>query len=87
VELEEDEAGVIEAAIHDRFMSERMKEFPPPSVSRLLLKMHRVLDKFRDKRIADEELAASLTDEERELIRSRRAAATWTAANMGRKDK
>jgi hypothetical protein len=79
VELEEDEAGVIEAAIHDRFMSERMKEFPP-SVSRLLLKIHRVLDKFRDKRIADEELAASLTEEERELIRSRRA-------NMGRKDK
>jgi hypothetical protein len=72
VELEEDEAGVIEAAIRDKFMPERMKGFPQPA-SRLLEKMHRVLDKFRDKRIADEELAASLTDEEREIIRARRA--------------
>lgn len=34
--------------------------------------MRRVLDKFRDKRRVDEELADSLTDEERQIIRDRR---------------
>lgn len=78
VELEEDEVGVIEAAIREKFMPERLKEFPP-AAGRLLEKMHRVLNKFRDKRVADEEFAASLTDEEREVIRARRA-------GMGRKE-
>jgi len=72
VELEEDEASVIEKAIKDKFMPERLKEFPP-AIERLLGKMRRVLDKFRDKRREDEEFAATLTDEERQIIRDRRA--------------
>jgi tRNA/tmRNA/rRNA uracil-C5-methylase (TrmA/RlmC/RlmD family) len=71
VELEEDEAGVIEEAIREKFMPERLKEFPP-AAERLLGKMRRVLDKFRDKRREDEAFAASLTDEERQIIRDRR---------------
>lgn len=53
-------------------MPERLKELSPEA-ERLLDKMRCVLDKFRDKRRADEELAASLTDEERKIIRDRRA--------------
>ncbi len=71
VELEEDEAGVIEGAIREKFAPERLKEFPP-AAERLLGKMRRVLDKFRDKRREDEAFAASLTDEERRIIRDRR---------------
>ncbi len=72
VELEENEAAAIQEELRKKFMPERLKEFSPMA-ERLLGKMCRVLDKFRDKRHADEELAASLTDEERQIIRARRA--------------
>jgi len=70
VELEENEAATIEEELRKKFTPELLKEFP--RAADLLGKMRRVLDKFRDKRHADEELAASLTDEERQIIRDRR---------------
>jgi hypothetical protein len=75
VELEENEAIAIEEELRKKFMYEL-----PPIAERILDKMRRVLDKFRDKRHEDEELAASLTVEERQIIRDRRDA-------MGRKAK
>ena len=77
VELEENEALAIEEELRKKFIPEL---HPEPMAARLLDKMRRVLDKFRDKRHADEELAASLTAEELQIIRDRRDA-------MGRKAK
>jgi hypothetical protein len=54
-------------------MPELYKEFPPMT-ERLLGKVRRVLDKFRDKRRTNEELTASLTNEECQIIRDRRDA-------------
>lgn len=73
VELEENEAAAIEEELRKKFMPERFKELPG-AAERLLGKMRRVLNKFCDKRRADEELADSLTDEERQIIRDRRDA-------------
>lgn len=80
VELEESEALLLDAMIREKFMPERSHGQIDAVPGRLLSKMHRVLDKFRDKQRSDEEFAASLTDEEREVIRARRV-------NTGRKDK
>lgn len=71
VELEEDEASVIEATIREKFYGPAGA--PPPAADRLCDKMRHLLKKFHDKRVADEEFAASLTDEERQVIRARRA--------------
>jgi sucrose-6-phosphate hydrolase SacC (GH32 family) len=49
-------------------------------VLRELKKINRALNKFIDKRKADAEFAASLTDDERQMITQHRA-------NVGRKDK
>lgn|SRR5512142_69571 len=80
VELEWSEATLLDVMIREKFMPERVHHSMPDEPSRLLRKIHDALNKFRDKRIADEEFAASLTDEEREVIRARRA-------NAGRTDK
>jgi len=77
VELEENEALAIEEELRKKFIPERHPELQSMA-ARLLDKMRRVLDKFRDKRHAYEELAASLTAEELQIIRDRRDA-------MGRK--
>jgi hypothetical protein len=80
VELEEREAVILDEMIREKFFPDRATSLMPDEPSRLLRKVRDALKKFADKRRSDEELVASLTDEERELIRSRRA-------NMGRKDK
>jgi hypothetical protein len=77
VELEENEAAAIEEELKKKFTPEHLKEFP--RAADLLDKMRRVLDKFRDKRDADEELAVSLTAEERQIIRERRDAMACAA--------
>lgn len=79
VELEEDEAGVLGALIREKYMPERSHHSMPDGPSRLLRKVHDVMRKFHEKRIADAEFAASLTEEERDIIRTRRA-------NAGRTD-
>jgi hypothetical protein len=73
VELEEREASLLDQLIREKFMPERVHQQIDTEAERLLHKVHRVLNRFRDKRTADEEFAASLTDEEREIIRARRA--------------
>jgi hypothetical protein len=80
VELEEREAVILDEMIREKFAPDRATSLMPDEPSRLLRKVRDALKKFADKRRSDEELVASLTNEERELIRSRRA-------NMGRKDK
>lgn len=82
VELEESEALLLDVTIREKFFGpvDQRQCAPPPEADRLLEKVRRVQNKFLDKRRADEEFAASLTDEEREVIRARRV-------NTGRKDK
>jgi hypothetical protein len=79
VELEEREAVILDEMIREKFAPDRATSLMPDEPSRLLHKVRDALKKFADRRRSDEEFVASLTNEERELIRSRRA-------NMGRKE-
>lgn len=64
-ELEESEALLIANTLTERLKSST-------EIVRLIDKMHRVLDKFRDRRQENEVFANTLTEEEREIIREHR---------------
>lgn len=80
LELEAVEADMLRAVIQNRFDPSMARPVSAVYMERLLAKVQRVADQFVERRAEIEHLAATLTDEERAMIRQHRARVKGTSA-------